>query len=240
MRGQTWTTQSKMSSSGHRNCFQVVEPNLYGIGTVPKFGIGQRALLVKTPEGNLLWDCITLLDQATEDIVRALGGLRAIAISHPHYYAASTEWSRVFKCPIHVHAWDEAWVTWPHVDLQLWEGDQKALWGGLSLVHVGGHFAGAQILHWKEGAAGEGAVLTGDILQVCPDLKSVSVMRSFPNFVPVSAPQIRRIQQKLESWQFGRVHGAFWDLVIATEGKDKVKRSLERYLTWLEVDDIRA
>ncbi len=33
-----------------------MEPDLYAIGTTPEFGIGQRALLVRTPHGNLLWD----------------------------------------------------------------------------------------------------------------------------------------------------------------------------------------
>ena len=29
------------------------------------------------------------------------GGLAAIAISHPHYYAAMVEWAHAFGCPIH-------------------------------------------------------------------------------------------------------------------------------------------
>ena len=66
--------------------FQRLEPNLYGIGSAPQFAIGQRALLIRTPAGNVLWDCISLLDDATIDIITALGGLQAIAISHPHFY----------------------------------------------------------------------------------------------------------------------------------------------------------
>lgn len=34
-----------------------------------KFAIGQRAILIQTPSGNVLWDCITLLDQETVDKV---------------------------------------------------------------------------------------------------------------------------------------------------------------------------
>jgi hypothetical protein len=41
---------------------------------------------VCTPEGNVLWDCVSLIDDATVTIINALGGLRAIAISHPHFY----------------------------------------------------------------------------------------------------------------------------------------------------------
>lgn len=100
--GQRWTTLAKLCG-GHRNAFQRMEPQLLGIGTEPKSGIGQRALLVSTPEGNLLWDCIALLDAATRDIVAALGGIKAIAISHPHYYSTCVEWSRAFNAPIYIH-----------------------------------------------------------------------------------------------------------------------------------------
>jgi hypothetical protein len=34
---------------------------LSGTGTIPGFAIGQRALLVQTPQGNLLWAGITLI-----------------------------------------------------------------------------------------------------------------------------------------------------------------------------------
>lgn len=34
-----------------------------------KFAIGQRAILLLTPHGNVLWDCITYLDQETVDKV---------------------------------------------------------------------------------------------------------------------------------------------------------------------------
>lgn len=239
--GQKWTTQAAMIRSGHRNSFQLLEPNLFGIGTLPRFGIGQRALLVTTPEGNLLWDCISLLDPATIQIIKALGGIRAIAISHPHYYANCVEWSTTFgNAPIYIHSWDEEWLCRRHDNIKLWEGEKVELWGGLNLIHVGGHFAGSQILHWEGGASGKGSLLTGDILQVGADSKTVSVMRSFPNFIPLSPNQVKRIKKKLEGWIYDRVHGAFWDYTIQTEGSAKVMMSLDRYLYWLTADDVRA
>ena len=81
--GQQWTTLDELRKT-HKNSVHAHEANLTGIGTDPRFAIGQRALLVQTPEGNLLWDCITLLDDETIAQVQALGGVRAIAISHPH------------------------------------------------------------------------------------------------------------------------------------------------------------
>ena len=37
--------------------------------TIWKFAIGQRAFLLETPMGNVLWDLITLLDDATVEFV---------------------------------------------------------------------------------------------------------------------------------------------------------------------------
>jgi len=44
----------------HQNLVKAQGPGITGIGTTPKFAIGQRALLVQTAEGNLLWDCISV------------------------------------------------------------------------------------------------------------------------------------------------------------------------------------
>jgi hypothetical protein len=106
VRGQTWTTLEALRV-GHANSFREYETGLIGIGTQPQFAIGQRALLVRTPGGNVLWDCISLLDDATVTVIRGLGGIQAIAISHPHFYTTMVEWARAFDCPIHLHAADK-------------------------------------------------------------------------------------------------------------------------------------
>ncbi|MDP9254828.1 MAG: MBL fold metallo-hydrolase, partial [Verrucomicrobiota bacterium] len=80
--GQQWTTLEQLRIN-HSNRIEAEGANLFGIGTEPSFAIGQRALLVQSPGGNLLWDCVSLLDEATIKRVHALGGIRAIAISHP-------------------------------------------------------------------------------------------------------------------------------------------------------------
>src|SRR5262245_50646071 len=62
--GQSWATLDKLAVT-HFNAWREHEPGLIGVGTQPTFAIGQRALVVCTPEGNVLWDCISLLDAAT-------------------------------------------------------------------------------------------------------------------------------------------------------------------------------
>jgi hypothetical protein len=93
--GQQWTTLEQLRIN-HSNRIEEVGANLFGIATQPSFAIGQSALLVQSPGGNILWDCVTLLDEQTIQRVNALGGIRAFAISHPHYYSAMIEWSRAF------------------------------------------------------------------------------------------------------------------------------------------------
>lgn len=145
-----------------------------------------RLLETRTPHGNFLWDCISLLDDATVKIVNGLGGLRGIAISHPHYYTTMLEWSRAFgDAPIYLHAADRKWVMRPGKAIEFWDGAPKELAPGVTLVHCGGHFPGGTVLHWAGGANERGALLSGDILQATPD-GCVSFMYSFPNCIPAA------------------------------------------------------
>ena len=94
-----------------------------------------------------MWDCISLLDDETADEVEVLGGLAAIAISHPHYYSSLVEWAQRFDCPVYLHADDAEWLMRPDDHVVLWQGETHELGDGLTLVRCGGHFAGGQVLH---------------------------------------------------------------------------------------------
>lgn len=227
--GQSWTTLDALAET-HRNAYRRYEPGLIGIGTEPHFGIGQRALLLQHPEGNLLWDCISLLDGATVDIVRALGGLRAVAISHPHYYTTMVEWAHTFGAEVYLHEADRQWVMRPDPALRFWGGDRAELWGDLSLLRLGGHFEGGTVLHAPHAADGRGALLTGDIIQVAPARGWVSFMWSYPDYVPLDAGTVRRIGAAVEPLAFDRVYGAFWDANIERDAKAAVARSVDRYV----------
>jgi hypothetical protein len=226
--GQTWTTPAALAA-GHRNEITELEPGLLGIGTEPAFGIGQRALLVD----GLLWDCVTLLDDATAAAVEAAGGLRAIAISHPHYYSAMVDWAERFDVPILLHADDAAHVVRPSDRVEPWSGERHALWDGLELVRLGGHFAGGTVCSWPGGAGGRGALLSGDVIQVAQDRDWASFMWSYPNFIPLSAREIQRIRAIAETLRFDRLYGAFWYAVMDPGARAKVLASADRYVAAL-------
>ena len=214
----------------YHNVIRAEEPGLTGIGTHPSFAIGQRALLVQTPGGNILWDCVSQLDEPTIAAVRALGGIAAIAISHPHYYSCMVEWARAFDAPVYLHAADRAWVMRPDPAHAFWAGEARELGDGLTLLHCAGHFAGGTVLHWAGGASGQGALLAGDILQVTEDRRYVSFMYSYANYIPLGGAAVRHILASLEPFAYEHVYGAWWDRKIVAGGRDAVLRSGERYL----------
>jgi len=232
--GQQWTTLEELRAEGRTNVVREEEPNLFSIGTEPAVAIGQRALVVKTPRGNVMWDCLSLLDDASIAAVRERGGLSAIAISHPHFYASNIAWSASFgDCPVFIHASDREWVQYPGPAVRLWEGVSREILPGITLLNPGGHFEGAAVLHWAEGADGRGVLLSGDTATVVMDRRYLSFMYSYPNLIPLPASAIHRILDTLRPYRFERVYGGWNGRVVAVEGSDSVERSAARYLRWI-------
>jgi glyoxylase-like metal-dependent hydrolase (beta-lactamase superfamily II) len=227
--GQEWTTLEALQKT-HKNVVKEEEAGLIGIGTEPRFAIGQRGLLVQHPEGNILWDCISLIDDETIGKVKELGGINKIAISHPHYYSSMIEWSKAFDAPIYLHEAERKWVMRPDAAVQFWQGETFELAKGLTLIRCGGHYEGAQVLHWVEGAGRKGVLLTGDIVNVVSDRRYVSFMYSFPNLIPLPASAIRRIQAALEPFAYDRIYSAWFGNIVKENAKAGVKYSAERYI----------
>ena len=224
--GQQWTSMEALARR-HAIGWREVAPDMLGCGVFPDFAIGQRALLLRSPDGNVLWDCVSLVDPATVALLKALGGVQAIAISHPHFYASMVDWARALDCPVLLHGADRRWVMRPDPAIRFWEGDTHDLLPGITLHRLGGHFAGGTILHWAEG---RGGILTGDIASATPDRQHVSFMWSFPNWVPLPAATVGRIGAVLEALDFDAIYGGWWDRVIPTGGKAAVRRSVARYI----------
>jgi hypothetical protein len=222
--GQRWTTLAELAAE-HSNELRD-EGTLTGVATVPWFAIGQRALLVPYGDSNFMWDCITLIDAATAEAVERRGGLAGIAISHPHYYSCMVEWAHRFDCPVHLHADDAEWVMRRDPAIRHWDGETLELEGGLTLIRGGGHFPGGTMLHRDHGA---GELLTGDIIQVIPDLSHVGFMWSYPNLVPLPEAEVQAIAASVEPFEFETIYGAWWDRIIPSGAKDVVRRSAARY-----------
>lgn len=201
-----------------------------GVSVAPELAIGQRLLLAESREGNVLWDMIPLVDDAAVEAVQARGEVRAIAISHPHYYSGMAEWSEALGgVPILLHAADREWIMRPDPKVELWSGDEKELWGGLTLLRLGGHYAGGTVLH----DANTSTLLSGDIVQVIPDRRFVGFMWSYPNLIPLPAAEVEWIAAALEPWRFDRILGAWWNRLVPQDGSEVVRRSAARYVAAL-------
>lgn len=227
--GQRWTSQAELGT-GHANELREEEPDLVGIGTSPSFGIGQRALLVRTPAGNVLWDCISLLDDATVGAVHELGGIAAICCSHPHFYGSCVDWADAFDASIWIPAADRAWIMRPSPRINIWDSDSIEPISGCTVARIGGHFDGAAVLHWPAGAEGRGALLTGDTVTVVPDRDWVSFMWSYPNLIPLDPATVLGIADRVGRFRFDRIYGGWWGRVVITDGGAAVRRSAERYV----------
>jgi glyoxylase-like metal-dependent hydrolase (beta-lactamase superfamily II) len=168
--GQTWTSLNKEQQL-QRNTFEAdphdarihyittkpltpseLPPGLSDATTTRKqLGIGQRAILLQTDAGNVLWDLVAFLDDATVDFVKSKGGVKAIVISHPHFYGTHLEWARVFECPVYTSAADAEWLMREDTSGRrtLLEKTQEIV-PGVTAVQAGGHFDGSMVLHWEK------------------------------------------------------------------------------------------
>ena len=228
--GQSWTTLDQLRED-HVNEMREVEPGLLGIGSSPQIAIGERALVIQRPEGGVMWDCTPLITDAALGAIKAKGGVRAIAISHPHFYATMVDWSRALGgVPIYLHEDNRDWVMRPDKAIEFWSGESKRLAEGITLVRTGGHFPGSTVLHWADGANGKGVLMTGDSIMVVPDRRWVSFMYSFPNLVPLNARTVEAIVKSVRAYQFDRIYAGWWDRVLDRDAKAAIQRSAERYI----------
>jgi glyoxylase-like metal-dependent hydrolase (beta-lactamase superfamily II) len=226
--GQQWTTMRQLARD-HTTDVREEEPDLHGVGVAPSFGIGQRALLVRTPQGNVLWDCVALLDDAAYDLITGLGGIDAICMSHPHFYGANVEFADAFDATILIPRADAMWVRRPSARIDYYEDAVEPV-PGVTVARIGGHFDGASVLHWPAGSEGRGALLTGDTITVVQDREWVSFMWSYPNLIPLDEATVLDIAHRVEPFAFDRVYGGWWGRVVVRDGAAAVRRSAERYV----------
>jgi hypothetical protein len=229
--GQRWTTMARLAG-GHTVIIREEEPDLLGVGLEPAFAIGQRALLVRTPGGNVLWDCVSLLDDEARARVAELGGISAICMSHPHFYAANVEFADAFDARILIPRADRQWIQRPSPRIEFFDEEAEPV-PGLTLARIGGHFDGAAVLHWPAGSQGRGALLTGDTITVVQDRDWVSFMWSYPNLIPLDEATVLDIAARTERFSFDRVNGGWWGRVVVHDGAAAVRRSADRYIARL-------
>lgn len=223
---------AQLRADGQVGDVREVEPGLLGVGANPSVGVGQRGLLVSTPEGNLLWDPPPYLDENMIAAVRAAGGLRAVSSSHPHMYGAIMDWSAEFDAEIVLPEADQKWLRRHDRPVTTWSGTYEPV-TGVTLVQCGGHFPGSAALHWAGTEDGAGALCTGDTIMVTPGEDRVTFMWSAPNRLPLPEFAVRRVVDALRPYAFDRIYAGWWDPAIRRDAKSILTRSADRYVQFL-------
>ncbi|WP_037183925.1 MBL fold metallo-hydrolase [Rhodococcoides fascians] len=227
--GQRWTSLAELREQGHSVEIREEIPGLWGLATSPALAIGQRALLVPGHGGTVMWDSVTYIDDDAVDRVAQLGGISAIALSHPHYYSSMVEWSHAFDdAPIYVHERDARWLTRTD-NVVLWSGGRTEVLPGRTLLRAGVHFDGGTVMHWADGVDGRGALCAGDIFTVVADRRWVGFMYSYPNLIPEHPDTILRAVNMVAPFGFESLYGAWWDRIITDDAHAAVVRSARRY-----------
>ncbi|RYP05092.1 hypothetical protein DL764_004053 [Monosporascus ibericus] len=251
--GQTFTTLDELRRSRHKSKWVpfACDDRFTSIVTEPKVGIGQRAILVRTPRGNVLWDCVTLLDDETAEKIRDLGGLKAIVISHPHFYSAHVEWARAFDCPVYLAAEDRKWIAQSSeyqvfVTETEWDLEIDGEASGVRVLKLGGHFPGSSVLLY------DGRMLIADTMVTTPaglgnwetdavggsrdrprGMNSFTFMWSIPNMIPLSPVEMDRMRDILQKYEFKSTHGLLMGMDIvktAPEMRRRVELSMQIHI----------
>ena len=226
--GQIWTNLHDLSNC-HSVIAKKINDNLYELKMVPSFAIGQRALLVLAPGGNILWDCISLINEPTIEFIKSKGGLKAIAFSHPHYYTTMNDWAAIFDCPVYIHQSDEQWIFNKGDHINLWTGIEKELWDGIRIINIGGHFPGSSILHIPF-LSPKGVILCGDSFYISPSKKHMAAMYSYPNRIPLPLQEVQRIKKQMLLLEFDTMYGFYDFQNIISNAKQILESSLAKYV----------
>ncbi|KAL9061582.1 MAG: hypothetical protein Q9162_000114 [Coniocarpon cinnabarinum] len=180
-------------------------------------------------------------------------GLKAIAISHPHFYTTHTLYSHHFpNTPIHLAANDTEWLMHPplssssHTYLEGAVGATKELVPSVTLIKAGGHFAGSLLLHW------DGHLFLADTIMTVPSaftphprprgVNSYVFQWSIPNAIPLSPPIIMGIWDAVKNFDWHTTHGAFQGMDVHGHGdtvEEKYREMKGRVLESMKIQ-VRA
>lgn len=182
--------------------------------------------------GGLLFDVPPFIDDAAVEAVAARGGVAAIVASHPHMYGLQLEWSRAFDdAPVLVSRVDAGWVQRWGPAIRLYDGEAEPV-PGIRVRQVGGHFPGSSVGLWRSPVDGGLVLLGSDSISPVARQGWVTFMRSFPNYLPLSARAVRTVASRVADLDIERIQGSFGQRT-GSDGARAIAGSAERYADWV-------
>jgi hypothetical protein len=55
-------------------------------------------------------------------------------------------------------------------------------------------------------------------------------MGSYPNYIPMNAPEVRSVVESFDAYEYDRVYGGWWGGNIDSGPKEAIRRSADRYV----------
>ena len=200
--GQAWTSLRELAGDFEQRLEPVLgHPSIQRIithrvdGAVGSVGIGETPLLLRTPHGQIIWDCVGFLSLS---LAQQLGPVKAIVISHPHFFTTALTWARALDCKVYISKHDQQWFQRGFAPPERYlanrgaesqaslarewivanEQDELELVPGVKVQRCGGHFPGSSVLIWE----GEGGVVfCSDTFMPAMDRKFITFMYSYPS-----------------------------------------------------------
>ena len=210
------------------------EPGLLGIGVSPPFAIGQRALLVRTPDGNVLWDC----DPAARRAARGSDRRRSAA-------------SPRSACPTRTSTAPTSTSPTPSTRAILHPAGRRAVDPAPVAAHRAVRRRGRARArrdagpHRRALRRGRGAALAGglgrprraahrrhDHRRPGPRVGQLHVELPQPH--PAGRRHRAHIADRVAPFRFDRIYGGWWGRVVLTDGPGAVRRSAERYVARIQ------
>lgn len=259
--GQSWTTLAELQSSRTTSLLRDDEDSrITFIQTEPAFGINQTPILIETHGGSYIWDCATLISPSLIGHLELLKSpLKAMAISHPHFFTTSLTWARALQIPLYLCEADREWFQrLPDVkddDDIRWFTDEALLGHGVKVIQCGGHFSGSSILHWDrlsepppsqsdlptKPTPVSGIIFTADTIMVQPHQHGFTFPWSVPNLIPLRPKDVVQIQTRLKDVPFHEATSTWPNRFVRLDAKKVLEESVTAHLAacgWRKDGDI--
>ena len=182
--------------------------------------------------------------------------MKAIVISHPHYYSTHVQWARTFNCPVYLSAEDKEWITMEDErQVFLTERQHELVVDrqntGIMVLKLGGHFPGSSVLLF------DGRLMIADTFGTTPaglgswktdafgnartrpkGMNSYDFMWSYPNMIPLPPKEITSMWDILKNYDFRSTHGAFSGFDIEEpDVKQRVLDSMQIQVRYMGYED---
>ena len=194
-------------------------------------GVRDRAACAAGPfaAGNVLWDCISLIDDGRSPRSRPRRRCAAIAISHPHYYSGMVDGRAPSAACRSTSTRTTGAGYAPDPAIELWDGRTKELGrradaGALRRPLRRRHGAALGRRGRRPRRAADRRHPPGD---AGPHARQLHVQLSEHD--PAAGAAVRAIARAVEPFAYDRIYGAWWGRLVRSDAKAVVARSAERY-----------